>query len=257
MDGATTGGTGLAGAPRPRRSWLVPDGRRGARVAPAAPPGAATAGRPAAAQGRYPGAGRRPRRARGGWTASRPGCGLGRRGAGLRAAGRGRERLVGGQFSPVLLVGELVPLRARPVVVIVVVPATGRPAASLGLVPRPGLGLRFRYLRAYPREDVRVGQVRVGADRAWSRNPRRRGRCRRGRPRAGIRAHGPRRGAVAARGGPGTGQRRRARVHPRSARPGGPPGCARCAARRGWGRTRPVATWRRLVAAGLVETGSS
>ena len=100
------------------------------------------------------------RRLRSGGRLGRSGCG-----AGLGAAGRGRERLVSGQLCPVLLVGELVPLRARPVIVIVVVPAAGRPAAALALILRPGgPGFRLRDVRPDPREDVRIRQIRVGAD---------------------------------------------------------------------------------------------
>ncbi len=133
-------------------------------------------------------------------------CGPGRlscrRGAGLGRAGRGRERVVGGQFGPVLLVGELVPLRARPVIVIVVMAAARRPPASLGLVLRPGrLGLRLRDLRPHPGEHVRIRQIRVGGDARGREVRGGRAGVVEGVPGPGVRPHRP-----AARRGGGTGR---------------------------------------------------
>ena len=72
-----------------------------------------------------------------------PRCGLGvgpavGRGQGCRIARgparprRGRKRLVGGKLGPVLLVGELVPFRTRPVVVIIALAPLPGPALAIG-----------------------------------------------------------------------------------------------------------------------------
>ena len=76
----------------------------------------------------------------------RLGCRIAR---GLARPRHGRKRLVGGNLGPVLLVGELVPFRARPVVVIVALAPLPGPALAAGrsgrrlaprVLPVPGAG---------------------------------------------------------------------------------------------------------------------